>query len=91
MRQIEQLFGLLGYKPCLVPREQLRLQPQKVSADSLDEVLRLACAFFVVRCECRLLMAALGKNSGQAQRELSVVRERQRGYSLQVSAHVSAG
>lgn len=85
MRQIEQLFGLLGYKPCLVPREQLRLQPQKVSADSLDEVLRLACAFFVVRCECRLLMAALGKNSGQAQRELSVVRERQRGYSLQVA------
>lgn len=84
-QQIELLFGLLGYKKCPTQREQLRLQPQKVSAASMDKLLRLSCAFFVARCECRLLLAALGKHAGQPQWELNVVRERQRGHSLQLA------
>lgn len=84
-QQIEELFSMLGYELCSKRREQLRLQPQKVNAANLDELLHLSCAFFVARCECRLLLAALGKNSGQRQWELSLVRERQRGHSLQVA------
>lgn len=81
--QIEKLFGLLGYQ--LSSRhEQLRLQPPRVSPASLGDLLRLSCAFFLARCECRLLLAALGKRVGETQWELSVVRERQRGNSLQV-------
>ncbi|KAK5923022.1 hypothetical protein CgunFtcFv8_000028 [Champsocephalus gunnari] len=80
--QIEELFGLLGYQPS--PRaEQLRLA--RVSAASLDRLLALSCAFFLARCECRLLLAALGWHAGEAQWELGVVRERQRGRSLQVA------
>ncbi|XP_033988795.1 spermatogenesis-associated protein 2-like protein [Trematomus bernacchii] len=80
--QIEELFGLLGYQPS--PRaEQLRLA--RVSAASLDRLLALSCAFFLARCECRLLLAALGRHAGEAQWELGVVRERQRGHSLQVA------
>lgn len=82
---MEHLFGLLGYKKCSTQREQLSLQPQKVSAASMDELLRLSCAFFVGRCECRLLLAALGKYAGQPQRELCIVRERQRGHSLEIA------
>lgn len=85
MQQIELLFGLLGYKKCSTQREQLRLQPQKLSVASMDELLRLSCAFFVGRCECRLLLAALGKFAGQPQWELNVVRERQRGHSLEIA------
>lgn len=84
-QQIERLFGLVGYKKCPTQREQLRLQPQKVSAANMDELLRLSCAFFVARCECRLLLAALGKYAGQPKWELSVVRERQRGHSLEIA------
>lgn len=82
--QIEKLFGLLGYQ--LSSRhEQLRLQPSRVSPGSLGDLLRLACAFFLARCECRLLLMALGKHVGETQWELSVVRERQKGNSLQVT------
>ncbi|TNN00972.1 hypothetical protein fugu_012218 [Takifugu bimaculatus] len=82
--QIEKLFGLLGYQ--LSSRhEQLRLQPSRVGAASLDDLVRLSCALFLARCECRLLLAALGKHVGEAQWELSVVRERQKGNSLQVA------
>ncbi|KAJ0047281.1 hypothetical protein NL108_003172, partial [Boleophthalmus pectinirostris] len=82
-QQIELLFGLLGYRLCSSRREQLHLQPQKVSAARVDELLRLSCAFFVARCECRLLLDVLGKYAGRAQWELSIVRERQRGHNLQ--------
>lgn len=85
MQQIEELFSMLGYELCSKRREQLRLQPQKVNAANLDELLRLSCAFFVARCECLLLLAALGKNSGQPQWELSLVRERKRGHCLQLA------
>lgn len=79
--QVLSVFSLLGYRASSSEPEQLCLDPPRVS---LDDLLRLACAFFVARCECRLLLAALGKHSGNAQWELSVVRERQRGSSLQV-------
>lgn len=84
MPQIEDLFGLLGYQLGPIRPEQLRLH-SRISAASLDDLLRLSCAFFVARCECRLLLAALGKRDGDAQWELSLVRERQRGSSLQVA------
>ncbi|XP_044212494.1 spermatogenesis associated 2-like [Thunnus albacares] len=85
MAQIEKLFGLLGYQPCSTRREQLRLQSPRVSAAFLDDLLRLSCAFFLARCECLLLLTALGKHGGEAQWELGVVRERQRGHNLQVA------
>lgn len=81
--QIEKLFGLLGYQ--LISRHnQLRLQPSRVSPGSLGDLLSLACAFFLARCECRLLLMALGKHAGETQWELSVVRERQKGNSVEV-------
>ncbi|XP_031141238.1 spermatogenesis-associated protein 2-like protein [Sander lucioperca] len=85
MPQIEKLFGLLGYQPSSSRHEQLRLLSPRVSPASLDQLLGLSCAFFLARCECRLLQTALGKHSGEAQWELSVVRERQRGNSVQVA------
>ncbi|XP_053174603.1 spermatogenesis associated 2-like [Scomber japonicus] len=85
MAHIEEMFGLLGYHPCSTRREQLRLLSPRVSPASLDDFLRLSCAFFLARCECHLLLTALGKHGGEAQWELSVVRERQRGHSLQVA------
>lgn len=85
VQQIELLFGLLGYKKCLTQREQLSLQPQKVSAATIEELLRLSCAFFLGRCECLLLLAALGKYAGQPQRELSIVKERKIGHNLETA------
>ncbi|XP_061775993.1 spermatogenesis-associated protein 2-like protein isoform X1 [Nerophis ophidion] len=82
--QIEKLFGLLGYQYS-TRREQLRLQSLRVSPDILDNLLHLSCAFFLARCECRLLLAALENDGGDAQWELCVVRERQRGHSLKVA------
>ncbi|CAB1428733.1 unnamed protein product [Pleuronectes platessa] len=87
MPQIEKLFGLLGYRPS--SQEQLLLQELRTGSASLDDLLRLACSFYLARCECRLLQAALGKHVGEAQWELSVVRERQRGNSLQVSMDIT--
>lgn len=85
MPQIEKLFGLLGYQPSTSRHEQLCLQSARVGPASPDDLLCLSCAFFLSRCECRLLLTALGKNIGEAQWELSVVKERQRGSSLQVA------
>ncbi|XP_031724070.1 spermatogenesis associated 2-like [Anarrhichthys ocellatus] len=85
MPQIEKLFGLLGYRPSSSRHEQLRLQSPRVGPASLDDLLCLSCAFFLARCECFLLRTALGKHAGEAQWELSVVRERQRGNCLQVA------
>ncbi|KAF1387373.1 hypothetical protein PFLUV_G00104760 [Perca fluviatilis] len=85
MPQIEKLFGLLGYQPSSSRHEQLRLLSARVSPASLENLLGLSCAFFLARCECRLLQTALGKHVGEAQWELSVVRERRRGNSVQVA------
>ncbi|XP_054631430.1 spermatogenesis associated 2-like [Dunckerocampus dactyliophorus] len=82
--QIEKLFGLLGYQYS-TRREQLQLQSLRVGPNVLEDLLRLSCAFFLARCECRLLLAALEKGGGDAQWELCVVRERQRGHSLKVA------
>ncbi|XP_038149944.1 spermatogenesis associated 2-like [Cyprinodon tularosa] len=83
MPQTETLFGLLGYRPS--PAQQLCLQSPRVSPASLEDLLRMSCAFFVARCECRLLLGALGKRVGDTQYELAVVKERQRGHVLQVA------
>ncbi|XP_036962212.1 spermatogenesis associated 2-like [Acanthopagrus latus] len=85
MPQIEKLFSLLGYQLSSSRHEQLHLQSPRVSPGSLDDLLRLSCAFFLARCECCLLLKALGKHVGDAQWELNVVRERQRGNRLQVA------
>lgn len=85
MPQIEKLFGLLGYQPGSSRHEQLCLKSHRVSAASLDNLLCLSCAFFLARCECRLLLAALGDHAGDVQWELGVVRERQAGHNLQAS------
>ncbi|XP_037307491.2 spermatogenesis associated 2-like [Pungitius pungitius] len=85
MPQVEKLFGLLGYQPSSSRNEQLRLQAPAVGPASPYDLLCLSCAFFLARCECCLLRTALGKHVGEAQWELSVVRERQRGYSLQAA------
>lgn len=86
MPQIEKLFGLLGYQPGSSRQEQLRLQSTRAGpSPSPGDLLRLSCAFFLCRCECRLLLVALGKHAGEVQWELSMVRERQRGSNLQVA------
>lgn len=82
--QIEKLFGMLGYKFSSSRHEQLRLQSLGVGPAYFSNLLRVSCAFFLARCECRLLLTSLGKYAGVAQWELSMVRERQRGNSLQV-------
>ncbi|XP_029908982.1 spermatogenesis associated 2-like [Myripristis murdjan] len=85
MPQILKVFGLLGYQPCSGRHEQLRRQSPGASSASPGNLLHLSCAFFLARCECRLLLSALGKHAGEAEWELSLVRERQRGCSLQVA------
>lgn len=85
MPQIEKLFGLMGYQLSSPRHEQLRLQSARVGSTSLDDFLRLSCAFFLARCECHLLHCALEKYAGNAQWELNMVTERQRGNSLQVA------
>ncbi|XP_054886019.1 spermatogenesis associated 2-like isoform X2 [Poeciliopsis prolifica] len=81
--QTEEVFGLLGYRPGPAQTRLLRLQPAGSPAAPRD-LLRLACAFFLARCECRLLLGALGKHGG-ARWELGVVRERRQGQRLQVA------
>lgn len=85
MPQIEKVFSLLGYQLSSSQQEQLCLQASRTNPTSLDELLRLSCAFFLARCECCLLATALESHVGEAEWELSVVRERQRGHSVQVS------
>uniref|UniRef100_A0AAQ4RTB1 Spermatogenesis-associated protein 2 PUB-like domain-containing protein n=5 Tax=Gasterosteus aculeatus aculeatus TaxID=481459 RepID=A0AAQ4RTB1_GASAC len=88
MPQVEKLFGLLGYQASSSRSEQLRLQAPAGGgggAASPSDLLCLSCAFFLARRECRLLRAALGKREGDAQWELSVVRERQRGHGPQAA------
>ncbi|XP_061533269.1 spermatogenesis associated 2-like [Phycodurus eques] len=82
--QIEKLFGLLGYQ-CSTRQEQLHLQFLTVSPLILDDFLSLSCAFFLARCECRLLLTALENHGGDPQWELCMVRERLRGCIIQVA------
>ena len=85
--QILELFGLIGYKASSARLEQLHRQSS--SFTSLENLLCLSCAFFLARCECCLLLAALGKYAGASDWELSLVQERQRGHSVLVSPSMS--
>lgn len=88
MPQIEKVFSLLGYKPSSSPQEQLHLQSSRTNPASLDDLLRLSCGFFLARCECCLLVTALGSHVGEVEWELCVVRERQKGHGIQVSQSI---
>ncbi|XP_056138117.1 spermatogenesis associated 2-like [Lampris incognitus] len=83
MPQILKLFGLLGYQSCSSCHDQLQRQSSSVSSSSLGNLLHLSCAFFLARCECLVLLSALGKHAGDTEWELSIVRERLRGHSIQ--------
>ncbi|KAM9377584.1 spermatogenesis associated 2-like isoform 2-T3 [Pholidichthys leucotaenia] len=85
MPQIENLFGLLGYRHSLAQPDMLCLQSPRIGRGSPEDLLGLCCAFFLARCECSLLMVALGKNRGDARWELSIVRERRHGNDLEVA------
>ncbi|XP_061678550.1 spermatogenesis associated 2-like [Syngnathoides biaculeatus] len=80
--QIEKVFGLLGYQ-CSRRRDLLNLQ--FLNPLILDDFLSLSCAFFLARCECRLLFRALENHGGDPQWELCMVRERLRGCIIQVA------
>ncbi|XP_056454399.1 spermatogenesis associated 2-like [Gadus chalcogrammus] len=81
--QIAKLFGLLGYQPCIGQQDQL-LQGRS-GVPSHGQLLELSCGFFLARCECQLLLAALGNHGGEAEWELGMVVERRRGHSLQLA------
>lgn len=83
--QVHSLSGLLGYRAASSRPEQLCLMSSWDDPSSLDHLLRLSCAFFLARCECCLLLAALGKHGGELEWELSLVRERRQGHDLQVA------
>ncbi|CAL8357708.1 unnamed protein product [Lota lota] len=83
MMQIAKLFGLLGYQPCIGQQDQL-LRGRSV-VPSQGQLLQLSCGFFLARCECQLLLAALGNHGGEAEWEMGIVMERRRGHSLQVA------
>lgn len=83
--QVLKLFGLMGYQASKAKSsEELCLCPPALP---LDFLLRIACAFFTARCECRILLAANEKNSGARvgarEWELNLVQERQRGHSVE--------
>jgi len=82
--QIGKLFGLLGYQPGLGQQEQLLRGRTGVHSTPPGRLLQLACGFFLARCECQLLLAALGNRGGEVEWELGLVMERRRGHSLQV-------
>lgn len=81
MPQILELFGLLGYKAGPTRSDELRLS----SAVSTQDFRNLSFVFFVARCECRLLLTALGKHAGVVEWELGLVQERMKGHTLQVA------
>lgn len=86
MVQVTELFRLLGYHVSVGAsgEEELRLGTSPMLADDL---LQLACSFFLARCECLLLLSSLEPLSrplAQASEwELRLVQERRRGHSLQ--------
>lgn len=88
MLQVTELFSLLGYHVSVGAsgEEELRLGTSRMLADDL---LLLACSFFIARCECQLLLSTLEPLSPSPARasewELRLVQERRRGHSLQVA------
>ncbi|KAI1890061.1 hypothetical protein AGOR_G00169340 [Albula goreensis] len=76
-QQVGLLFGLLGYQ---AKGEELQTSGPLPSGTTL---LRIACAFFAVRCECRLLLSAAETLGGGVDVQLQLVQERQKGHSLQ--------
>ncbi|CAB1313920.1 unnamed protein product [Coregonus sp. 'balchen'] len=83
MQQVADLFGLLGYQASEARLcEELRLRSPGLPVDTL---LRLSCAFFAARCECRLLLSAIGPQARGVEWELNLVQERQKGHSLQIA------
>lgn len=85
MPQITKLFGLLGYQPCSGRQEQLRRQSPGAARALPGDLLRLSCAFYLARCECRLLLGALGSHGGEVDWELALVTDRLRGRGLQAA------
>lgn len=83
--QIGKLFGLLGYQACPGQQEQLLRGRSGIHSTSPGHLLQLSCGFFLARCECQLLLAALGNHGGEVEWELGLVMERRRGHSLQVA------
>ncbi|XP_064808115.1 spermatogenesis associated 2-like [Oncorhynchus masou masou] len=83
MQQVADLFGLLGYQASEARLcEELRLCSPALPVDTL---LRLSCAFFTARCECRLLLSAIVPQGRRVEWELNLVQERQKGHSLQIA------
>ncbi|KAG9352641.1 hypothetical protein JZ751_021055 [Albula glossodonta] len=76
-QQVGLLFGLLGYQ---AKGEELQTCGLPPSGTTL---LRIACAFFAMRCECRLLLSAAETLGGGVDVQLQLVQERQKGHSLQ--------
>ncbi|KAG5273907.1 hypothetical protein AALO_G00156960 [Alosa alosa] len=88
MEQVEELFGLLGYRVSVGASGEWELC-LGTSPVRPDDLLSLACSFFTARCECQLLLSTLESLSRPQVRasewELRLVQERRRGPSLQVA------
>ncbi|XP_023675641.2 spermatogenesis associated 2-like isoform X1 [Paramormyrops kingsleyae] len=76
-QQAAMFFGLLGYQEAEGQRLELRGQP------TAEQLRRLACAFFLARCKCRLLLGAGGSRGGGLVFEQALVKEGQKGRGLQ--------
>ncbi|XP_048886845.1 spermatogenesis associated 2-like [Brienomyrus brachyistius] len=76
-QQAAMFFGLLGYQVAEGQRLELRGQP------TAEQLRRLACAFFLARCECRLLLGVGGSPGGGLVFEQALVKEGQKGRGLQ--------
>ncbi|KAL0968223.1 hypothetical protein UPYG_G00264000 [Umbra pygmaea] len=81
MQQVAHLFGLLGYQASEARhQEELSLRSPALPMDTL---ISLACGFYIARCECCLLLNAIGPQAGWVEWELNLVQERRKGHSLQ--------
>lgn len=76
-QQAAMFFGLLGYQVAEGQRLELRGKP------TAEQLRRLACAFFLARCKCRLLLGAGGSRSRGLVFEQALVKEGQKGRGLQ--------
>ncbi|TRY85234.1 hypothetical protein DNTS_009273 [Danionella cerebrum] len=79
-QQAMELFGLLGYEPSRVNKEELVLKPKPFPTDFLPT---LACGFFAARIECQLLLSASGLENRNMEWVLQLVKERKAGQCLQ--------
>ncbi|XP_036400124.1 spermatogenesis associated 2-like [Megalops cyprinoides] len=75
-QQVDNLFGLLGYR---ITGEELELLAPLLPPATL---LGFACAFFAARCECQMLSSAAATLGGGVLVERHLVEERQKGHSL---------